>query len=783
MINPIHPNFRNHPASDLRQKIEYRALDSSAQPCISIVTPFFNTRAVFYETVRSVFNQTLQQWEWLIVNDGSTDPEALSILESMRCSDPRVRVIDHGENKGLSAARNTGFFNAKSEYILLLDSDDLIEPTTAEKWFWFLETHPEYAFVSSYMVCFGAREYLWHGGYPDREQNMQRNRITTICMVRKTVHQQVNGFDESNRLGLEDWEFWLRCASHGYWGTNIPEYLCWNRTRADHTDRWENLKEERIAAFQLELQARYPKLWEQGIPKIVSIADLELAFPEENLPCQNKLQKQKPVLLLISPWFVTGGAEQFNIDLIKQMIQYGWEVISISTAPSNNPWLYEFEALTPDTFAMYNFLPFAAYPRFIKYLIQSRQVDAILVASSREVYRLLPYIRSQFPDLPIIDFLHFVIPEWMKGGFTRLSILAQPYLDLTVVSSDHVRQWMIAEGAAPERVAVCTTNIDTTQWHPDLDKREEIRKQYRIDEATPVILYVARLEKQKQPLVFAQTMLQLKQNGVNFSALVAGDGSLQPDLTKFVTENQLTQEVQLLGSMSNQQVNDLMSGGDILFLPSENEGIALVFFEAMASGLVVVGADVGGQRELVNPESGVLIQRGDDEIGNYARVLTELIQDPLRREKMAQAARARVVNHFSLEKMGTRMIALIDQARQLNKCYPKTLQLEQLTSDITRQTIEYLSAFYEYRKVNEMLVQASMEYQNLNQKYQVLNQKYVKLLDDFIHPQMPSVPATTYFYFAFRALFYPVFRRIPGSDKSMVSKVKNKFKGWLGIRK
>ena len=93
--------------------------------------------------------QSLQQQEWLIVNDGSTVPEALEVLDHYRSLDPRIRVIDLPRNMGTSAAKNWAIREARTDLIVLLDSDDMLEPTAAEKWFWFLETHPEQSFAAA----------------------------------------------------------------------------------------------------------------------------------------------------------------------------------------------------------------------------------------------------------------------------------------------------------------------------------------------------------------------------------------------------------------------------------------------------------------------------------------------------------------------------------------------------------------------------------------------------------------------------------------------------------
>src|SRR5262249_4381958 len=128
MIDPVSPDYSNTPVSSQRPPFDYTPSDPAAAPCVTIVTPFYNTGVIFHETARSVLRQSLQQWEWLIINDGSTDPSSLAILESYRHCDPRIRIIDHNANRGPSAARNTGFQVAQTQYVVQLDSDDLLEP-------------------------------------------------------------------------------------------------------------------------------------------------------------------------------------------------------------------------------------------------------------------------------------------------------------------------------------------------------------------------------------------------------------------------------------------------------------------------------------------------------------------------------------------------------------------------------------------------------------------------------------------------------------------------------
>src|SRR5436853_1140382 len=99
MIDPKQPDFTNTPVAPGRPIFGYEPVDPGAPPYVSIITPFYNTGSVFHETARSVLNQTFQQWEWLIINDGSTESSSLSVLQYYRNAEPRIRLIDHDSNK------------------------------------------------------------------------------------------------------------------------------------------------------------------------------------------------------------------------------------------------------------------------------------------------------------------------------------------------------------------------------------------------------------------------------------------------------------------------------------------------------------------------------------------------------------------------------------------------------------------------------------------------------------------------------------------------------------
>ena len=672
MIDPQRPDYHNTPASNRRSPVVYALADARVEPVVSILTPFFNTGALFHETARSVFRQSLQQWEWLIVNDASTDAAALEVLAQYRDRDDRIRVIDLPANGGPSRARNVGYAAARTPYVLQLDSDNLLEPTAAEKWWWYLQSHPRAAFVKGFSVGFDAQTYLWRDGFHNPKAFLTSNPVDATSMIRVESHRRAGGYDETMREGLEDWDFWMRCAAAGEWGATVPEFLDWYRRRPNHNDRWTEWDGgARQKAFVTGLSRRYPVVAAGQFPD-VSDEPPPNATPSVDVPAANRLQKNGRRLLLIVPWFAMGGSDKFNLDLVEMLTARGWDV-TIAATQDDAAWLSHFASLAPDVFTLPAFLRTVDYPRFLLYLLRSRQVDVAMVAHAEMGYHLLPFLRAHAPHVTFVDYLHVVEDAWNDGGYPRLSIQYRSCLDLSLVSSRHLEEWMVAEGAEPDRLRVCYTGGRVVAERERRD-RARLRSEMGVDGDETVILYPARLCAQKQPQVFAETMLRLRDTGARFTCFVAGDGPDRAWLGAFLKRHRLTERVRLVGAVSPARVAELMSAADICFLPSTHEGVALTLYEAMSHGCVFVGADVGGQSEVAAAPFGVLLPRLHDvdrEAAAYAVALSRLMADRVRLRDMGADGRQRIAQGFSLEQMVETMLQAFATAEGLHVEHPR----------------------------------------------------------------------------------------------------------------
>ena len=127
----------------------------------------------------------------------------------------------------------------------------------------------------------------------------------------------MDGYDADLRDGLEDWDFWLRCANQGLWGATIPEVIDWYRRRKDHGDRWRLLGERAHRdAFREILRSRYPLLYAGDFPKLAPRWPIAFETPADELPADNLLEKSNRRLLMIVPWLALGGSDKFNLDVV-----------------------------------------------------------------------------------------------------------------------------------------------------------------------------------------------------------------------------------------------------------------------------------------------------------------------------------------------------------------------------------------------------------------------------------------------------------------------------------
>jgi len=196
---------------------------------VSVIIPTYNYGIYIEEAINSILNQSLQDWECIIIDDGSIDNTA-KIIDIYCKKDIRFKYY-YQSNKGLSAARNKGIELSKGKYIQLLDSDDLIEKDKLLIQSEYLENKANVDIVYSGMQRFfhvKPNTYFYTNSNPLKDKKWmpeisgkghfilntlikQNIMVVSSPLIRKSVFKIV-GFFDTKKVYLEDMDFWIKCA-------------------------------------------------------------------------------------------------------------------------------------------------------------------------------------------------------------------------------------------------------------------------------------------------------------------------------------------------------------------------------------------------------------------------------------------------------------------------------------------------------------------------------------------------------------------------------------------
>lgn len=188
---------------------------------VTAVVTCFNQGATIAATLESVRGQTQPPSSIIVVDDGSTDPQTLTILDQL--SDASTQVIRLANGK-VSRARNIGIAAARSDYVLVLDSDDLFEPTFLEKSAARLDASDEVGLVSSWIRTMGLADWEVKPEGGPLLSFLHKNNCPGQVLMRRACWERAGGYREDMLQGYEDWDFYISVTKHGWRADIIPEF-------------------------------------------------------------------------------------------------------------------------------------------------------------------------------------------------------------------------------------------------------------------------------------------------------------------------------------------------------------------------------------------------------------------------------------------------------------------------------------------------------------------------------------------------------------------------------
>lgn len=281
MINDKFPFYQPEYVQQLKRKW---------RPFVSLIIPFYNSVGYWQAALDSILNQSFEDFEIIIVDDGSNDPDSILLLEELerqygknatqqqqqQQQEPRREPVGmplsatgksaeieiqiyRRPHVGVSSARNFGALHAKGEWLLFLDADDILHPTALEKFSLAAlslndEEKKNVAFLYSAVVHFGTMFATAIDAW-DKERMLSTNFLTVTNLIHRETYINAGGMDESYDR-WEDYDFWLRLISLGKRGKLIPEGLFYYRRRAG--SRTQKNDEIPVSEMMADLRKRNP---------------------------------------------------------------------------------------------------------------------------------------------------------------------------------------------------------------------------------------------------------------------------------------------------------------------------------------------------------------------------------------------------------------------------------------------------------------------------------------------------------------------------------------------
>ncbi len=622
------------------------------KPLVTIVIPCFNYGRYAEEAVHSTLRQTLRNMEIILVEGGSTDAETPARLRKLeRAGLGGLRVV-YREGPHLAGDnRNFGISMARGRYVCCLDADDLLDPAYLEVAvflleFWGLD------FVSPSVQNFGQNRERWIVGQPAWPAILRSNQVSTVAVFRKEIWETIGGYRDWGKgkdYVPEDWDFWIRAVAAGFRGLSLELPLMLYRVRPGSLSRNGTAS---MAVWAERLAAEHAALARRPAPappcRPAPRAAWE-SFEEEPPPAG--------AVMMALPFFTEGGAEKIFQALARKWRERGAKLVVITTLELNPRIPDRLDVLRRETPHVY---PLAQLFRgredqaadFLYFLLRRHRIQLLYFAGSDLIYRLLPQIRSEFPNLRVVDQLfndevHF----HSNRALSRC-------IDCTVVPGVRIARRLTEEhGEEASRVAIIPHGIpvpDLTQVRAGLPPRGFPSG----FSGKPVVGFFGRFSEEKGPTDFVRIASKIHERLPSVRFVMTGEGPEMNAVRREVRRRGLLSRFWLPGFVDD--VQPWLASVDVVVVPSRLDGMPLIVFEAQGLAKPVVASRTGSIPEVIEDEiTGFLRSPGD--IDGFAEAVCRLLESAELRSRIGAAARDKVVREYGQDVMLERYFRLFDK--------------------------------------------------------------------------------------------------------------------------
>jgi len=289
-------------------------------------------------------------------------------------------------------------------------------------------------------------------------------------------------------------------------------------------------------------------------------------------------------------WLQTGGAERWAVESIALAKAAGFLPIVVTDQNSVHPWITRPELQGCVVILQSSRGHESGFDlRLTRAILENYDLRGVVIHHSNWLYRSLPYLRANRPDLPVIDSLHII--EYLHGGYAGWATQYTDFVSTHHFISPQLMNWLGKTQKVPaEKLALAPLTALT------VDESREFRE--RPPGASPfTISFIGRFSRQKRPDLFLLLVHALRKQGLPIRAIMQGSGERQYLVDALMNRFKLASVVEMRGEET--PVSETLAETDLLVIASMNEGLTLTTFEAIAAGVPVFSSDVGSQYSIV----------------------------------------------------------------------------------------------------------------------------------------------------------------------------------------
>jgi glycosyltransferase involved in cell wall biosynthesis len=354
---------------------------------------------------------------------------------------------------------------------------------------------------------------------------------------------------------------------------------------------------------------------------------------------------------LFTPHLGPGGAEKVLLNIAGALDRDRFEISLIATQSHDERWREKWERTVDHVYDLADLVAPERVVAGIYSLVTNWMFDVMLVQNSLAAYSAIGPIRRDCTKIRVIDLVHATDHVW---DILRVTASVAGQIDMRVAISEAGLRRLGEAGAPKDATRLIRNGVDLEHF-----TARPIR-----DSPNPrTVLFVGRLAAVKRPALLvdvAREWIKLRAN-YKLRFLVAGDGPESGRLLESVRRAKLETMFDLQGMVDD--IRPLLEESDIVVVPSRSEGIPLIVLEAFASQRPVVCSRVGAVDEVVDRETGVLVEMGAAEARRFAVAIHSLLENPHQRDEMGKAGRRRVEELYDRARCQAQYRELFDHKR------------------------------------------------------------------------------------------------------------------------